>query len=56
MRRVNAYIEQFRKEEMFSDNLDEMDDSREVVQNMVNEYVSATKPEYLTYGRSNMWI
>ena len=52
MRRVNAYIEQFRKEDMFSDNLDEMDDSREVVQNLVNEYVAATKPEYLTYGRS----
>jgi len=52
MRRVNAYIEQFRKEDMFSDNLDEMDDSRDVVQNLVDEYVAATKPEYLTYGRS----
>ena len=37
MRRVNAYIEQFRKEDMFSDNLDEMDDSRDVVQNLVYE-------------------
>ena len=53
MRQVNAYIEQFRKEDMFSDNLDEMDDSRDVVQNLVDEYVAATKPEYLTYGRSN---
>ena len=52
MRRVNAYIEQFRKEDMFSDSLDEMDDSRDVVQNLVDEYVAATKPEYLTYGRS----
>merc|ERR1739848_385642 len=52
MRRVNAYIEQFRKEEMFRDNLDEMDDSRDVVQNLVDEYVAATKSEYLTYGRS----
>ena len=53
MRRVNAYIEQFRKEDMFSDNLDEMDNSRDVVQNLVDEYRAATKPEYLTYGRSN---
>ena len=53
MRKVNAYIEQFRKEDMFSDNLDEFDDSREVVQNLVNEYIAATKPEYLTYGRSS---
>jgi len=52
MRKREAYIEQFRKEEMFSDNLDEMDDSREVVQNLVDEYVAATKPDYLTWGRS----
>lgn len=44
---------QFRKEDMFADNLDEMDDSREVVQNLVDEYVAATKPEYLTWGKQN---
>eukprot|EP00093_Oithona_nana_P004160 04160.XXX_143824_145513_1 [CDS] Oithona nana genome sequencing. len=54
MRRVNAYIEQFRKEEMFAENLDEMDDSRDVVQNLVDEYTAATKPEYLTWGRQNV--
>merc|ERR1712241_942998 len=52
LRKREAFIEQFRKEDMFSDNLDEMDDSRDVVQNLVDEYVAATKPEYLTYGRS----
>ena len=36
---------------MFADNLDEMDDSRDVVQNLVDEYVAATKPEYLTWGK-----
>ena len=41
---------QFRKEEMFADSLDEMDDSREVVQNLVDEYTAATKPDYLTWG------
>lgn len=51
MRRVNAYIEQFRKEDMFSENLDEMDDSRDVVQSLVDEYVAATKSDYLTWGR-----
>lgn len=53
MRSRNAYIEQFRKEDMFSDNLDEMDNSREVVQNLVDEYVAATKPDYLMWGREN---
>ena len=41
---------QFRKEDMFSDNLDEMDHSREVVQNLVDEYQAATRPDYLTWG------
>ncbi len=41
---------QFKKEEMFADSLDEMDDSREVVQRLVDEYVAATKPDYLTWG------
>jgi len=52
MRKREAYIDQFRKEEMFSDNLDEMDDSREVVQNLVDEYLASTKPDYLLWGRS----
>lgn len=42
---------QFRKEDMFSENLDEMDNSREVVQGLVDEYIAATKPDYLTWGR-----
>ena len=41
---------QFRKEEMFADNLDEMDSSREVVQSLVDEYTAATMPDYLTWG------
>ena len=44
---------------MFADNLDEMDDSRDVVQNLVDEYVAATKPEYLTWGKQQQnasWI
>ena len=35
---------------MFADNLDEMDNSREVVQSLVDEYTAATKPDYLTWG------
>merc|ERR1719429_284347 len=52
MRRVNAYIEQFQKEDMFKDNLDEFDDSREVVQQLVDEYTAATKENYLSWGMS----
>ncbi len=50
LRKREAFIEQFRKEDMFADNLDEMDDSREVVESLVEEYTAATKPDYLAWG------
>ncbi|CAN7998280.1 unnamed protein product [Ixodes hexagonus] len=50
LRKREAFLEQFRKEPMFQDNLDELDNSREVVQNLVDEYLAATKPDYLTWG------
>ena len=48
--KVPSFEFQFRKEEMFADNLDEMDSSREVVQSLVDEYTAATMPDYLTWG------
>lgn len=35
---------------MFADSLDELDQSREVVQQLVDEYVAATTPDYLSWG------
>jgi tubulin gamma len=35
---------------MFKDNLDELDHSREVVQELVDEYHAATRPDYLSWG------
>ena len=32
------------------DNLDEMDESREVVQQLVEEYGAARRPDYLSWG------
>lgn len=34
---------------MFKDDLSEMDDSRAVVQNLVDEYLEATKDTYLQW-------
>ncbi|XP_071042588.1 tubulin gamma-1 chain isoform X2 [Parasteatoda tepidariorum] len=50
LRKREAFLDQFRKEAMFQDNLDELDDSRETVQQLINEYVAATKKDYLTWG------
>ena len=50
LRKREAFIDQFRKEDIFSDNLDEMDDSREVVQQLVDEYHAARRSDYLSWG------
>ena len=52
MRRKNVFLDQFQKEDMFKDNLDEFDDRREVVQQLVDEYTAATKENYLSWGMS----
>jgi len=49
MKKRNAYIDQFKKADMFKDNLDEFDDARHVVGKLIEEYRMATKPDYLTY-------
>ncbi|XP_071495570.1 tubulin gamma-1 chain isoform X2 [Diadema setosum] len=50
LRKREAFLEQFRKESIFRDNLDELDDSREVVQQLIDEYHAATKPDYISWG------
>lgn len=52
LRKREAFLDQFRKEPMFENDLDEMDDSREVIQNLVDEYTAATKSDYLSWGMS----
>ena len=43
-------MDQFKKENIFKDNLDEFDESRESLQQLVDEYTAATKPDYLSWG------
>nr|CAD7432410.1 unnamed protein product [Timema monikensis] len=50
LRKREAFLEQFRKEAMFRDNLEELDNSREVVQELVDEYQAATREDYLTWN------
>lgn len=49
LRKREAFLEQFRKEDIFKENLDELDDSKAVVQDLVHEYQAATKANYLTF-------
>ncbi|KAK2580464.1 hypothetical protein KPH14_006206 [Odynerus spinipes] len=50
LRKREAFLEQFRKEKMFEDNLDELDSSRSVVEYLVKEYQAATRFDYLTWS------
>ncbi|KAK2710697.1 tubulin gamma-1 chain-like [Artemia franciscana] len=50
LRKREAFLDQFRKEAIFQDSLDEMDDSRQVVQELIEEYQAASRPDYLTWG------
>ena len=37
-RKRNAFLDQYKKEAMFADSLDEFDESRQVVQDMIDQY------------------
>ncbi|XP_059618024.1 tubulin gamma-1 chain [Phlebotomus argentipes] len=49
LRKRGAFLDQFRKEDMFKDDLSELDDSRNVVDSLVQEYNAATKSDYLQW-------
>ncbi len=52
LRKRNAFLEQYRKESMFSDSLDEFDSSREVVQELIDEYKAAEGDDYVEWAAS----
>lgn len=49
LRKRGAFLDQFRKEDMFLEDLHELDDSRDVVENLIQEYEAATQPDYLKW-------
>lgn len=50
IRKRNAFLENYRKEPIFSENLDEFDDARETVASLIDEYKACQRPDYLDYG------
>lgn len=47
MRKRNAFIETYKKTAPFSENLDEFDEAREVVSDLIAEYEAAENSDYL---------
>ena len=50
IRKRNAFIDNYRKEPIFADNLDEFDNAREVVVNLRDEYKAAESADYVSWG------
>ena len=48
---AQAFMEQFRKQQMFREGLEEFDDSYAVVQSLIEEYKAAEGPDYVKVGR-----
>ncbi|KAJ1513351.1 gamma-tubulin [Coelomomyces lativittatus] len=47
LRHRNAFVDQYKKTPVFADSLDEFDESKEVVQELINEYVACESPDYI---------
>ena len=52
MRKSQAFLDKFRREDIFKENLDELDASREAVQQLIEEYEAATKPDYIDWAET----
>ena len=50
IKRRNAFLDNYRKEPMFIDSLDEFDHARETVQNLVDEYRACEQADYVDFG------
>lgn len=50
----NAFLDNYRREPMFEESLEEFDHSREVVQNLVDEYRACERPDYANFGMNDM--
>ncbi|KAL7509540.1 hypothetical protein ACHAXN_009550 [Cyclotella atomus] len=49
IRKRNAFLDNYRREPMFQENLDEFDSSRETVQCLVDEYRACERVDYVDY-------
>jgi len=55
MRKRNAFLEGYKKTAPFADNLNEFDESKEVVADLIAEYEAAENADYLNpdFGEKN---
>ncbi|EME49405.1 hypothetical protein DOTSEDRAFT_76722 [Dothistroma septosporum NZE10] len=52
LRKRNAFVDTYKRYELFRDGLGEFDTSREVVMDLINEYEEAERADYLSGGKT----
>jgi len=52
IRKRNAFLDNYRREPMFENNLEEFDSAREVVQSLIDEYRACERKDYVDFGTS----
>ena len=50
LRKRDAFLDNYRKVDMFADDLSEFDDSREIVQDLIEEYRASESADYINWG------
>jgi tubulin gamma len=56
LRKRNAFLDQYKKMDMFQDGLEEFDTSRQVVQELIEEYQAAEKEDYLQWVFPTLYL
>jgi tubulin gamma len=54
MKKMNAFIDQYKKEKMFEESLEEFDDSYNVIENLIEEYKNAEKSDFIDWNMDEM--
>lgn len=49
LKRRNAFLEQYKKEKMFENGLEEFDDARATAEELLKEYKACESADYITY-------
>ncbi|GJE86800.1 gamma tubulin [Phanerochaete sordida] len=53
LRKRNAFMEQYKKEKMFENGLEEFDDARATAEELLKEYKACESADYITYGAND---
>ena len=54
MRKRNAFLDNYKKEPMFKDSLEDFDDSQYAIESLIKEYKAAETKNYLEWGMEEM--